>query len=90
MASARSHNDKNTSSANIGFGSEALARRRQLRGNMDAAEYKHVVLGLIFLKYISDSFEDTMRSSSQAKMNTLASARSSMTRWSRSSATTRD
>lgn len=28
----------------------------QLRSNMDAAEYKHVVLGLIFLKYISDSF----------------------------------
>lgn len=30
-----------------------------LRSNMDAAEYKHVVLGLIFLKYISDSFEET-------------------------------
>src|SRR6185503_17436164 len=29
-----------------------------LRSNMDAAEYKHVVLGLIFLKYISDSFEE--------------------------------
>jgi type I restriction enzyme M protein len=29
----------------------------QLRGSMDAAEYKHVVLGLIFLKYISDTFE---------------------------------
>ena len=28
-----------------------------LRNNMDAAEYKHVVLGLIFLKYISDVFE---------------------------------
>lgn len=30
----------------------------KLRNNLDAAEYKHVVLGLIFLKYISDSFED--------------------------------
>jgi type I restriction-modification system DNA methylase subunit len=30
----------------------------KLRNNMDAAEYKHVVLGLIFLKYISDSFEE--------------------------------
>ena len=30
----------------------------KLRKNIDAAEYKHVVLGLIFLKYISDSFED--------------------------------
>ncbi len=30
----------------------------KLRANMDAAEYKHVVLGLIFLKYVSDSFEE--------------------------------
>ena len=30
-----------------------------LRGSMDAAEYKHVVLGLIFLKYTSDAFEET-------------------------------
>ena len=29
-----------------------------LRGQMDAAEYKHVVLGLVFLKYISDAFEE--------------------------------
>src|SRR5437762_1593299 len=29
----------------------------KLRGTVDAAEYKHVVLGLLFLKYISDSFE---------------------------------
>jgi len=29
----------------------------KLRANMDAAEYKHIVLGLIFLKYISDAFE---------------------------------
>jgi len=29
-----------------------------LRGHMDAAEYKHIVLGLIFLKYISDAFEE--------------------------------
>ena len=28
----------------------------KLRKNMDAAEYKHIVLGLIFLKYISDAF----------------------------------
>ena len=31
----------------------------RLRGSMDAAEYKHVVLGLIFLKYVSDAFEET-------------------------------
>ncbi|MGB0864649.1 MAG: type I restriction-modification system subunit M N-terminal domain-containing protein, partial [Saprospiraceae bacterium] len=30
----------------------------KMRSNMDAAEYKHVVLGLIFLKYISDAFSD--------------------------------
>ena len=37
-----------------------------LRGSMDAAEYKHVVLGLIFLKYISDAFEEgTFRVKSQ-------------------------
>ncbi|MBP7368526.1 MAG: type I restriction-modification system subunit M N-terminal domain-containing protein, partial [Paludibacteraceae bacterium] len=30
----------------------------KLRKNIDAAEYKHVVLGLIFLKYISDAFEE--------------------------------
>src|SRR5919107_1449484 len=30
----------------------------KLRGHLDAAEYKHVVLGLIFLKYISDAFEE--------------------------------
>ncbi|MEA3491498.1 MAG: type I restriction-modification system subunit M N-terminal domain-containing protein, partial [Campylobacterota bacterium] len=30
----------------------------KLRKNIDAAEYKHVVMGLVFLKYISDSFEE--------------------------------
>jgi type I restriction-modification system DNA methylase subunit len=30
----------------------------KMRSNMDAAEYKHVVLGLLFLKYISDAFSD--------------------------------
>ena len=37
---------------------QALAAADKLRNNMDAAEYKHVVLGLIFLKYISDAFEE--------------------------------
>ena len=35
-----------------------LGRRCVLRGNLDASEYKSVVLGLIFLKYISDCFEE--------------------------------
>ncbi len=44
--------------ANIGFESELWEAADALRNNMDAAEYKHVVLGLIFLKYISDAFEE--------------------------------
>ena len=43
---------------NIGFEAELWATADALRNNMDAAEYKHVVLGLIFLKYISDAFEE--------------------------------
>ena len=42
--------------ANLGFEREIFAAADKLRGNVDAAEYKNVVLGLIFLKYISDSF----------------------------------
>ena len=42
----------------LGINPEDLwAAADKLRGSIDAAEYKHVVLGLIFLKYISDSFE---------------------------------
>jgi len=44
--------------ANLGFESELWQLADALRSNMDAAEYKHVVLGLIFLKYISDAFEE--------------------------------
>ncbi len=43
--------------ANLGFEKELWAAADKLRGHMDASEYKHVVLGLIFLKYISDSFQ---------------------------------
>ncbi|MBM4287372.1 MAG: SAM-dependent DNA methyltransferase [Deltaproteobacteria bacterium] len=42
--------------ANLGFERELWQAADALRSNMDAAEYKHVVLGLIFLKYISDAF----------------------------------
>jgi type I restriction enzyme M protein len=48
----------NNNSATIGFESELWSAADMLRSNMDAAEYKHVVLGLIFLKYISDAFEE--------------------------------
>jgi len=46
------------SGANLGFESQLWRSADALRSNMDAAEYKHVVLGLIFLKYISDAFEE--------------------------------
>jgi len=46
------------STANLGFEAKLWLAADKLRNNMDAAEYKHVVLGLIFLKYISDSFEE--------------------------------
>ena len=49
---------KATNTADIGFEQQIWAAADILRGNMDAAEYKHVVLGLIFLKYISDKFEE--------------------------------
>ena len=48
----------NSTSANLGFEAKLWATADALRNNMDAAEYKHVVLGLIFLKYISDAFEE--------------------------------
>ena len=47
-----------TETARLGFEAKLWAAADALRNNMDAAEYKHVVLGLIFLKYISDAFEE--------------------------------
>jgi type I restriction enzyme M protein len=47
-----------SNSAAIGFEKEIWDAANILRGNMDASSYQHVVLGLIFLKYISDSFEE--------------------------------
>ena len=44
--------------ANLGFEQKMWQAADKLRGNMDAAEYKHVVLGVIFLKYISDASEE--------------------------------
>ena len=49
---------KNDSGATVGYEAELWEMANTLRGSMDAAEYKHVVLGLIFLKYISDAFEE--------------------------------
>ena len=46
-----------TTNANIGFEKQIWDAECVIRGNIDASEYKSVVLGLIFLKYISDRFE---------------------------------
>jgi type I restriction enzyme M protein len=54
---AKQKTKKNDTGANLGFETKLWAAADALRNNMDAAEYKHVVLGLIFLKYISDAFE---------------------------------
>ena len=48
----------NGNGAPLGFEAKLWQAADKLRNNMDAAEYKHVVLGLIFLKYISDAFEE--------------------------------
>src|SRR5262245_3504038 len=50
-------NGQEGNGSKLGFEAKLWAAADALRNNMDAAEYKHVVLGLIFLKYISDAFE---------------------------------
>src|SRR5664279_5485517 len=45
-------------SAPLGFEQKLWAAADKMRGHMDPAEYKHVALGLVFLKYISDAFEE--------------------------------
>lgn len=55
---AKASKKKSNGSNEIGIDPEVLWQTSdKLRGSIDAAEYKHVVLGLIFLKYISDAFE---------------------------------
>src|SRR3954462_13754102 len=58
MARAKASNEKNGNGAPLGFEATLWQAADKLRNNMDAAEYKHVVLGLIFLKDISDAFEE--------------------------------
>ena len=47
----------NSNGGNLGFEAELFKAADKLRGNMEPSDYKHVALGLIFLKYISDAFE---------------------------------
>jgi len=58
MAKGKKSTTKEDTSANVGYEAQLWQMADALRGSMDAAEYKHVVLGLIFLKYISDAFEE--------------------------------
>jgi type I restriction enzyme M protein len=59
LAKGKSNADKaNATAVTVGYEAQLWQMADALRGSMDAAEYKHVVLGLIFLKYISDAFEE--------------------------------
>ncbi len=49
---------KNGNGTRIGLEEKLWVAADKMRGHMDAAEYKHIILGLIFLKYISDAFEE--------------------------------
>ncbi len=53
----------------LGFEEKLWAAADKLRGNMDASEYKHVVLGLVFLKYISDAFMEKYNHLTQETAN---------------------
>jgi type I restriction enzyme M protein len=50
--------NKAKNGANLGFEQTLWQMADKLRGDMDAADYKNVVLGLVFLKYISDAFQE--------------------------------
>jgi len=58
MPKGRNKDTRKNNGANLGFEEKLWQAADKLRGHMDAAEYKHVVLGLIFLKYISDALEE--------------------------------
>lgn len=54
---ASKHGNRNGNGGNLGFEADLFRTADKLRGNMEPSDYKHVALGLIFLKYISDAFE---------------------------------
>jgi type I restriction enzyme M protein len=61
MREGRGEKRKKNSGANLGFEEKLWQAADKMRGHMDPAEYKHVALGLIFLKYISDAFDERRR-----------------------------
>ena len=58
MAKRKTQAKSSDTGATVGYEAELWGLADALRGSMDAAEYKHVCLGLLFLKYISDAFEE--------------------------------
>jgi type I restriction enzyme M protein len=58
MPSASYSKPSGNAGGGLNFEAQLWAAADKLRGHMDASEYKHVALGLIFLKYISDAFEE--------------------------------
>ena len=58
MAKTTPATPTNGNDAPRSFEADLWASADKLRNNLDASEYKHVLLGLIFLKYISDAFEE--------------------------------
>src|SRR5690242_7516156 len=55
---AKGNGKKSSNGSALEFEAQLWAAADKMRGHMDASEYKHVCLGLIFLKYISDAFEE--------------------------------
>ena len=51
---AQNDTNKNGNGGTLGFEADMFKAADKLRGNMEPSDYKHVALGLIFLKYISD------------------------------------
>jgi type I restriction enzyme M protein len=62
-------NCEKSNGANLGFEAKLWQAANKLRSNMDAAEYKHVVLGLVFLKFISDAFNERRAELERATAN---------------------
>lgn len=58
MGKSTAQKKSNSTDSGLNFEAQLWAAADKMRGHMDASEYKHVALGLIFLKYISDAFEE--------------------------------
>lgn len=56
-ATSKAAREPRTTSGDLGFEADLFKAADKLRGNLEPSEYKHVALGLIFLKYISEAFE---------------------------------